>query len=127
MFVAMIAVLITAIGVISVVLTIVGDIGIVVPVIPNKVDRLATGVVLATMSTPIPFMSGPHMKINRGRQRLPAAAYSNDGRAIDEPRCRSITDIDSAKKTGFTDVYRHSDIGTEYRCAKGHQRNNRCE
>ena len=126
-FVAMVAVLITAIGVISVVLTIVGDIRIVVPVIPNKIDRLAAGVVLATMLTPIPFMSGPHMKINRRRQRFPAAAYHNDWRAVDKPRRRSITEIDSSEKTGFTDVDRHSDIGAEYRCAECHRSNSHRE
>jgi hypothetical protein len=46
MFVAVIAVLIATIGVISVVLTVMGNVGIVVPVISNKVDRLAAGVVL---------------------------------------------------------------------------------
>jgi hypothetical protein len=113
MFAATVAVLITAIGVISVALTIVGDIRIVVPVIPNKVDRLAAGVVLATMPTPIPFMSRPHMKINRGWQRFSGPAYPNDWRAVDKPRRRSITDIDSAKESGFTDAYRYSDIGAK--------------
>jgi hypothetical protein len=127
MFVAMVAVLITVIGVISVALTIVGDIRIVVPVVPNKVDRLAAGVVLATMPTPIPFMSGPHMKINRGWQRFSGAAYPNDWRAVDKPRRRSITDIDSAKKSGFTDAYRYSDIGAKYRCAERHRSNSHRE
>jgi len=127
MFVAMVAVLIMPIGVISVVLAIVGDIRISVPVIPNKVHRLATGVVFATMSTPIPFMAWPHMKINGRRQRFPGTPYPNDRRAIDEPRRRSITKIDSTKKTGFTDVDRHSDIGAKYRCAERHRSNSQRE
>jgi hypothetical protein len=114
MFVAVIAVLIAAIGVISVVLTIMGNVGIVVPVISNKVDRLAAGVVLATMLTPIPFMSRPHVKINRGWQRFTATPDGNDGRAIDKPWRRSIPNIDSAKKAGLTDVDRDSDVGAQY-------------
>jgi hypothetical protein len=113
-FVAVVAVLIAAIGVIPVVLTIMGNVGIVVPVISNKVDRLAAGVVLATMLTPIPFMSGPHVKINRGWQRFTAAPYGNDRRAIDKPWCRGIPNIDSAKKPRLTNVDRDSDIGTQY-------------
>jgi hypothetical protein len=114
MFVAVISVLIAAIGVISVVLTIMGNVGIVVPIISNKVDRLAAGVVLATMLAPIPFMSGPHVKINRGWQRFTATPYGNDRRTINESWRRSITDIDSAKKTGLTDVDRDCDVGTQY-------------
>jgi hypothetical protein len=68
MFIAVVAVLIAAIGVVSVVLTIMGNVGIVVPVIPNKVDRLAAGVVLATMLTPVPFMSRPHGALTCGRR-----------------------------------------------------------
>jgi hypothetical protein len=113
MFVAVIAVLIAAVGVISVVLTIVRNVGIVVPVISNKVDRLAAGVVLATVLTPIPFMSGPHMKINRGWQRVTATPYGNDRRAVDKPWLRSIPEIDSAKKPGLTDIDRDSDVGTQ--------------
>jgi hypothetical protein len=113
-FVAVIAVLIAVIGVIFVALTIMGNVGIVVPVISNKVDRLAAGVVLATMLTPIPFMSRPHVKINRGWQRFTATPYGNDRRAIDKPWCRSIPNIDSAKKPRLTDVDRDSDVGTQY-------------
>jgi hypothetical protein len=113
-FVAVVAVLIAAIGVISVVLTIMGNVGIVVPVISNKVDRLAAGVVLATMLTPIPFMSGPHVKINRGWQHFTATSYGNDRRAIDKPWCRSIPNIDSAKKARLTDVDRDPDVGAQY-------------
>ena len=112
--IAVITVLVAAIGVISVALTIMGNVGIVVPVISNKVDRLAAGVVLATMPTPIPFVSGPHVKINRGWQRFTATPYGNDWRAIDESRRRSIPNIDSSKKTGFTDVDRDSDVGAQY-------------
>jgi hypothetical protein len=104
MFVAVVAVLIATIGVVSVVLAIMGNVGIVVPVIPNEVDRLAAGVVLATMLTPIPFMSRPHVKINWGWQRFSATPYGNDRRAIDKPWCGSIPKIDSAKKAGLTDV-----------------------
>jgi hypothetical protein len=114
MFVPVIAVLIATIGMIPVVLTIVGNVGIVVPVISNKVDRLAAGVVLAAVLTPIPFMSGPYVKIDRGWQRFAATPYGNDGRAVDESWRRSIPDIDSAKKPGLTDVDRDSDIGAQY-------------
>jgi hypothetical protein len=114
MFVAVVAVLIAAIGVISVMLTIVGNVGIVVPVISNKVDRLAAGVVLATMLAPIPFMSGPHVQINRGWQRFTATPYGNDRRTIDESWRRRIPNLDSAKKTGLTDVDRDSDVGAQY-------------
>ena len=113
-FIAAIAVLIAAIGVISVVFTVMGDVGIVVPVISNEVDRLAAGVVLAAMLTPISFMSRPHVKINRGWQRVTATPYGNDRRAIDKPWCRSIPNVDSAKKPRFTDVDRDSDVRTQY-------------
>lgn len=112
--IAVIAVLIAAIGVISMALTIMGNVGIVVPVISNKVDWLAAGVVFATMLPPIPFISGPHVKINWGWQCFTATSYGNDRCAIDESRGRSITDIDSAKKPGLTDVDRDSDVGTQY-------------
>jgi hypothetical protein len=75
MFVAVIAVLIAVIGMISVVLTILGNVGIVIPIISNKVDRLATGVVFAAMWMPIPFMSGPYVKIDRGWQRFVGTSY----------------------------------------------------
>jgi len=114
MFVAVIAVLIAAIGMISVVLTIVRNVGIVIPIISNKVDRLAAGVVFATMLTPIPFMSGPYVKIDRGWQRFAATPHGNDRRAVDKSRLRSIPDIDSAKKPGLTDADRDSDVGAQY-------------
>jgi hypothetical protein len=121
--VAIVPVLIASIRMIAVMFTIMRDIGIVVPVIPNKVDRLAAGVVLATMPTPILFVTRPHMKINRGWQRFAANPYGNDGRGVDKPRCRSITEIDSSKKTGFTNIDRHADISAKYRRTE-HDRSN---
>jgi hypothetical protein len=86
-FVAVIAVLIAAIGVIFVALTIVGNVGIVVPVISNKVDRLAAGVVLATVLTPIPFAvmtlepeSTPQELVSRAEAISTIAARSSASR-----------------------------------------------
>jgi hypothetical protein len=79
------------------------------------------------MSTPIPFMAWPDMKINGRRQRFPGTTYPNDWRAVDKSRRRSITKIDSTKKTGLTDADRHPDIGAKYRCAERYRSNSHRE
>src|ERR1700722_15021397 len=75
--------------------TIVGNVSLRVPVMPDEVDRLAAGVVLAAVMTPIALIAWAHMQVNRRRQHA-ASAYAHDGRAIDEAGRRRVADIHAA-------------------------------
>jgi hypothetical protein len=94
---------------ITMVLTIVGHVTIGVPVMPDEIDRLAAGVVLAAMVAPIALIAWAHMQIDRGRQLATLNTYAHDGRAIDETGGRRIADIHASIKTGIAqaDGYPH--------------------
>jgi len=112
MFVAVVAMLVTM------VFTIVGNVSIGVPVMPDEVDRLAAGVVLAAMVAPIALIPGTHMQIDRRRQFAALNAYPYDGRAIDEAGRRRIADINASVKTGLAQVNGDPDL-CERRAAEG--------
>src|ERR1700722_14785206 len=86
------------------VLTIVGNISIGVPVMPDEVDRLAAGVVLAAVMAPIALIARPHMQIDRRRQHAAIDAYAHYGRAIDEARRRGVADIHASVEARVAQV-----------------------
>jgi len=117
--VAVIAAVIAAM-LVPMVFTIVRNIGIRIPVMPDEVDRLPAGVVLAAMMAPIALVTRAHMQINRRRQYSAVNSYANDGGAIDESRCGRIAHIDPSIKSGVTQVDRRRHLGK--RCAtQGHR------
>ena len=85
---------------VAMVFTIVGHVGMCVPVMPDEVDRLAAGVVLAAMMAPIALIPGAHMQIDRRRQFAALDANTHDGRAIDEAGRRRVADINASVKSG---------------------------
>jgi hypothetical protein len=109
MIVAMIVAVIAVIAVIAVVVpmlvtmmfTIVGHVGIGVPVMPDEVDRLAAGVVLAAMVAPIALIAWTHMQIDRRRQLAALNTDAHDGRAIEEAGRRRVADIHASVKSGI--------------------------
>ena len=97
--VAMIAVVAMIIPMfVTMVFAIVGHVRIGVPVMPDEVDRLAAGVVLAAMVAPIALIPWPHMQIDRRRQLAALNTYAHDRRAIDEAGRRRIADIHASIK-----------------------------
>jgi hypothetical protein len=115
MVVVMIAVIVAVVTVVTViavivpmfvamVFTIVGHVGICVPVMPDEVDRLAAGVVLAAMMAPIALIPGAHMQIDRRRQFAALNANTHDGRAIDEAGRRRVADINASVESGVAQV-----------------------
>ncbi len=95
MFVAVVAMLVTM------VFTIVGNVSIGVPVMPDEVDRLAAGVVLAAVMAPIALIAWAYMQIDRRRQHAAMNAYAHDRRTIDEAGRRRVTDIHASEKAGL--------------------------
>jgi hypothetical protein len=89
---------------VAMVFAIVGHVGTGVPVMPDKVDRLAAGVVLAAMMAPIALIAWAHMQIDRRRQDAALHTYAHDGRAIDEAGRRRIADIHASVKSGIAQV-----------------------
>jgi hypothetical protein len=110
--VVMIAVIVAVVPVIAVIVpmfvtmvfTIVRNVGIGVPVMPDEVDRLAAGVVLAAMVAPIALIAWAHMQIDRRRQHAALNAYAHDGGAIDEAGRRRVADIHASVKSGIAQV-----------------------
>jgi len=95
MFVAVVAILV------PMMFTIVRSVSIGVPVMPDEVDRLAAGVVLAAVMAPIALIAWAHMQIDRRRQHAALNAYAHDGRAIDEAGRRRVADIHASVKAGI--------------------------
>lgn len=102
MVVTVVAAIVTMVAVIvTMVFTIVGNVSIGVPVMPDEIDRLAAGVVLAAVMAPIALVAWAHMQINRRRQHAAMNAYAHDGRAVDEAGCRRVADIHASIKAGL--------------------------
>ena len=100
MIVAVVAVIITMF--VTMVLTIMGNVGIGVPIMPDEVDRLAAGVVFATVMAPIALIAWAHMQIDRRRQDAASNAYAHHGRAINEAGRRRVADIHASVKSRVT-------------------------
>jgi hypothetical protein len=102
MIVAVVAMIVTMVitMVITMLFTIVGNVRMGVPVMPDEVDRLAAGVVLAAVMAPIALIAWAHMQVNRRRQHLATSAYAHDRRAIDEAGRRRVADIHASVKAG---------------------------
>ena len=97
MIVAMIMVIVPMLAMMM--LSIVGNISIGIPVVPDEVDRLAAGVVLAAVMAPIALIPRPHMQIDRRRQRGALNTYAHDRRAIDEEGSRRVADFHTSVKS----------------------------
>jgi len=87
---------------VAMVLTIVGHVTIGVPVMPDEIDRLAAGVVLAAVMAPIALIAWAYMQLDRPRQHTATNVYAHDRRAIDEAGRRRVADIHASVKAGFT-------------------------
>jgi hypothetical protein len=114
MFVSMVAVIV------PMVFTIVRNVSIGVPVVPDEVDRLTAGIVLAAVMTPIALIARLHMQIDRRRQHAALNAYAHDGRAIDEAGRRRVADIHASVKAGIAQADGGRDLCE--RCAADCQR-----
>jgi hypothetical protein len=118
MIVPMVAVIVPMFD--TMVFTIVGNVSIGVPVVPDEVDRLTAGIVLAAVMTPISLIAWLHMQIDRRRQHAALNAYSHDGRAIDEAGRRRVADIHASVKAGIAQADGGRDLCE--RCAADCQR-----
>ena len=96
MIVAVVAV--TVAMFITMVFTIMGDVSIGVPIMPDEVDRLTAGVVLAAVMAPIALVARAYMQIDRRRQHATLNAYADHRRAIDEAGRRRVADIHASVK-----------------------------
>ena len=98
--------------VLGVMLLIIGHVFFIVPPVLYKIDRAATGIVFGTVFTPMFFMTGRYMNIDRliydsGRHRL-----NHDGFCVNEFGLRCVSDVNASIKTGLADAHRYSDIGS---------------
>jgi len=84
---------------------------IVVPAMLYKVDALAAGIIVTTMSTPVYGMARWYAQINR--LALNINPFNDSRLTINEARLRIriITDINPAKKSRLIDTDRYADIG----------------
>ena len=83
---------------VTVVLAIVRDVSIGVPVMPDEIDRLTAGIVLAAVMAPVALIARAHMEIDRRRQYAAMNSYTHDGRTIDEAGRRRVADIHASIK-----------------------------
>ena len=102
------------------------DIFALVPIVFDKIDWFATGVILAAVLVPVFDMPRGNAQIDRrpaGRDAL------NVTRAvIDQLRRRETADVDPTIETGLADRHRNADIGSKHRSAKrGGKRNDHHE
>ena len=104
---------------ITVTLLIARNVFALIPVVLNKIDAFATGVVLVTMLAPIFGMTGRNAQIDR--RALDHYPLDHHWLTIDELRRRIITDVDLAIESGMTDAQRNSNIRGSYRSANDHQ------
>ena len=117
----MVPVLIVAIRIVRAMLALIARyIFPVVPVVVDKIDRLAAGVVFVAMFAPVFGITRRHVQIDG--LRVGVAAFNHFGLAIDHLRLRVPSDIDAAIKPGLADSDRDircqggCGAGTEQRC-----------
>jgi len=81
------------------------DILLPIPVVPHKVDTLATGIVSPAMLAPILGMSRRYAQINRFPARINPADHS--GLTVDQLRRRIIANVEVTIKAGLADADRY--------------------
>ncbi len=90
---------------------ILGHVHIIVPSVPDEIDGAATGIVLGAMLTPVFFMAGRYVQVDRLIDNPGRSCMNHDGFCVDNFRLRIICDVNAAIKAGLTDTDRHPDIG----------------
>ena len=83
----------------------------VVPVILNKIDPLAAGVVLVAMPSPVLRVAARHAQVDRlvGNR----CALDQDRLPIDDSRGRIVPDVEAAIEAGLADADRYTNVGGE--------------
>jgi hypothetical protein len=85
---------------------------VLVPVVVNKIDTLATGVVLAAMFAPVPCVAGRDVQVDWGTMnRNPLDDHWVTIK--DTWRRIAIPNVDLSIETGLTDADGYADIGCE--------------
>jgi hypothetical protein len=108
--------------IIPMVFAIVRDVAIGVPVVPDEVDRLAAGVILAAVMAPVALIAWAHMQIDRRRQHAAMSAYRYDRRAIDEAGRGRVPEIYASIKAGVPQA-----DGCRHLCERGAADCRRCK
>ena len=100
MIITMVAVIVAVVVpmFVTMLFTVMGYVRMGVPIMPDEIDRLAAGVVLAAVMAPIALVAGAHMQIDRRRQHDAVSAYAHHRRAIDEAGRRRVADIHASVK-----------------------------
>ena len=89
---------------------ILGHVNIVVPSVPDEIDGAATGIILGAVLTPVFFMAGRYVQVDRLIDNPGRSCMNHDGFCVDNFRLRIISDVNAAIKAGLTDADRHPDI-----------------
>jgi len=85
-----------------------------VPVVMDKEDPLAAGVVLATVLVPMFGMARRNAQINRRTvHRYPT--LNDDRTTIDHPGLRKVAYVNVTIETGLADADRNANVASEYR------------
>jgi hypothetical protein len=94
----------------SMMLLIIRHVSFIVPPVLYEIDRAATGIVFGAVLTPMLFMTGRYMHINRLIYDSGGHRLNYDGFCINEFGLRRVSDVNAAIETGLTDADRNSNI-----------------
>jgi hypothetical protein len=103
-----------------------GNILLLVPVVMNKKDPLAAGVVFATVLSPIFDVTRRNAEID-GRAVQPGPTENDSRLGVDHSGLREIADVNMPIETGLADADRNANVGSKCRGGEsgcGYRRNN---
>lgn len=92
------------------------DVFMIVPVVPDKIDPLAAGVIFAAMFSPVFGMAWRYAQIDR--RALVVTSFDYHRLAVDHLGWWIVANVELAIKAGLANVYGYTNVGSE--CRGGH-------
>ena len=109
----------SVLAIVVLMLTIPRRVHVVVPAVPDEIDRLAAGVIGATMPGPVPRMPRRYAQIER-RGRIGRRLVDDDRLRVDDLRWRVVADLDAAVVARLADI--DGDVDIPCMCGNGGER-----
>jgi hypothetical protein len=85
------------------------DVLAVVPIVLDKEDSLAAGMVFVAVLFPMFGVTRRYAQIDR--RTMLRYSFNKNGLRVDHLRLRIATDVDAAIEAGLADAYRYSNVG----------------
>lgn len=87
------------------------DVFVVVPVVAHEVDRYTACIIFCAMLSPVLFMPGRYVQVDRLGRNIRRRAYDHDRLGINNRRARNIANVDLSVETWLPNGDRHAHIG----------------